>query len=195
MPENTVAAFGDIASATLSDAMDRFGVLEGIHPLWAGATLAGPAFTVWTRAGDNKGLHTAFETIRRGDILVVNGGGDVTRALIGELVAEKAKALAIGGIVLDGAARDIVGLEEIGVPVFARAVTPSGPYKNGPFRVGVPIAVGGVSVAPGDYIIGDADGVVCVPRAEAEATVLRALELLEGEKVRLDANRQLVPRG
>ncbi|ATE55429.1 RraA family protein [Actinosynnema pretiosum] len=181
--------------ATVSDAMERFGVADGIRPLWRGAVLSGPAFTVWTRPGDNKGLHAAFEEIRRGEVLVVNGGGDTTRALIGELVAQKAKALEIGGIVLDGAARDVEELEALGVPVFARAVTPAGPWKTGPFRTGGTIAVGGVPVAPGDWVVGDGDGVAVVPRARIGEVVARVAELIAGEADRRAANRALVPRG
>ncbi|APU13201.1 MULTISPECIES: RraA family protein [Actinoalloteichus] len=185
----------DLPVATLSDAMERFGVAHGIRPLWPGAALSGPAFTVWTRPGDNKGLHAAFETIRRGEILIVNGGGDETRALIGELVVQKARALEIGGIVLDGAARDVTELAELGVPVFARAVTPAGPWKTGPYRIGGTIAVGGVPVRPGDWVVGDDDGVAIVP-AEQRADVVRiARELIEGEAQRRTANQGLVPRG
>ncbi|MDT0319855.1 RraA family protein [Streptomyces millisiae] len=186
---------GALPVATVSDAMDRFGVADGIRPLWPGATLSGPAFTVWTRPGDNKGLHAAFETIRRGEVLVVNGGGDTSRALIGELVVQKARALRVGGIVLDGAARDVAELAALGVPVFARAVTPAGPWKNGPYRIGEPIAVGGVPAAPGDWVLGDDDGVAVVPRARIDEVVEGARGLIAGEAERRAANQRLVPRG
>lgn len=187
-------AAGELPVATVSDAMERFGVADGVRPLWRGAALSGPAFTVWTRPGDNAGLHAAFERIRRGEILVVNGGGDETRALIGELVAEKAKALGVGGIVLDAAARDVVELERVGVPVFARSVTPAGPWKTGPFRTGETIAVGGVAVSPGDWVLGDDDGVAIVPAARVHEVVAATHELLRGEGDRRAANRKLVPR-
>ncbi|RKN05969.1 RraA family protein [Streptomyces radicis] len=185
---------GALPVATVSDAMDRFGVADGIRPLWRGAALSGPAFTVWTRPGDNKGLHAAFQTIRRGEVLVVNGGGDATRALIGELVVQKAKALAVGGIVLDGAARDVAELADLGVPVFARAVTPAGPWKTGPFRIGGPIAVGGVPVSPGDWVVGDDDGVAVVPREQVDQVIGTAHALVEGEAERRAANQRLIPR-
>ncbi|GAB2926895.1 RraA family protein [Streptomyces mayteni] len=185
---------GALPVATVSDAMDRFGVADGIRPLWPGAQLSGPAFTVWTRPGDNKGLHAAFETIRRGEVLVVNGGGDATRALIGELVVQKAKALEIGGIVLDGAARDVAELAELGVPVFARAVTPAGPWKTGPYLIGSTIAVGGVPVSPGDWVLGDDDGVAVVPGGRTAEVVDGARALIEGEAERRAANQRLVPR-
>jgi regulator of RNase E activity RraA len=185
---------GTLPVATVSDAMDRFGVAAGIHPLSSGAVLSGPAFTAWTRPGDNKGIHAAFETIRRGDVLVVNGGGDETRALIGELVVQKAKALEVGGIVLDGAVRDVVELDGLGVPVFGRAVTPAGPWKTGPYRLGCTIAIGGVPVSPGDWVLGDADGVAIVPKDDVASVLRTAAELLEGEAERRAANQKLVAR-
>ncbi|MCM3501770.1 methyltransferase [Microbacterium sp. P26] len=186
---------GTYAAATIGDAMERFGVARGISPLWSGAVVSGPAVTVLTRPGDNKGVHAAFEVIRAGEILVVDGGSDDTRALIGELVAEKAKALGVAGIVLDGAARDAVELREVGVPVFARAVTPAGPWKTGPYRLGQTVALGGVPVAPGDWIVGDADGVAVVPRARIAEVTAAADELVRGEADRRAANRALTPRG
>lgn len=186
---------GAYAAATIGDAMERFGIARGISPLWAGAVVSGPAATVLTRPGDNKGVHAAFEVIRAGEILVVDGGSDDTRALIGELVAQKAKALGVAGIVLDGAARDAVELREVGVPVFARSVTPAGPWKTGPYRLGETVALGGVSVAPGDWVVGDADGVAVVPRERIAEVTAAADELVRGEAERRAANRALTPRG
>ncbi|MCD2169944.1 MULTISPECIES: RraA family protein [Microbacterium] len=186
---------GAYAAATIGDAMERFGIARGISPLWAGAVVSGPAATVLTRPGDNKGVHAAFEVIRAGEILVVDGGSDDTRALIGELVAEKAKALGVAGIVLDGAARDAVELREVGVPVFARSVTPAGPWKTGPYRLGETVALGGVPVAPGDWVVGDADGVAVVPRERIAEVTAAADELVRGEAERRAANRALTPRG
>lgn len=180
--------------ATVSDAMDRFGVAEGIRPLWPGAALSGPAFTVWTRPGDNEGLHAAFDVIRRGEVLVVNGGGDETRALVGELLVQKARALRIGGIVLDGAVRDVAELAALGVPVFARAISPAGAWRTGPYRIGCAIAVGGVPVSPGDWVLGDDDGVAVVPAGQVDEVVAAAHLLVEDEARRRAANRLLVPR-
>ncbi|MDI2023864.1 4-carboxy-4-hydroxy-2-oxoadipate aldolase [Paenarthrobacter nicotinovorans] len=108
-------------------------------------------------------------------MVVVAGGGDESRALLGELIGERAINLGLAGFALDGAARDAEALGEIGMPVFARAITPAGPYKNGPSRLGTPISFGGVPVMPGDVIIGDSDGVVVVPREQA-AVVADAAE-------------------
>ncbi|MCV7287670.1 RraA family protein [Mycolicibacterium wolinskyi] len=177
--------FAKLPTANVADAMDRLGALDSrIKPVWNGATIAGPAYTVWTRAGDNKLLHEALRLAGPGDVLVVNGEGDETRALIGELMAERAKASGIAGFVIDGAVRDAETIGEIEVPVFARAVTPAGPFKHGPGRLGCTVAVGGVAVAPGDIVLGDSDGVVIVPQAEAEKVLERAEAKFEDETAR-----------
>jgi regulator of RNase E activity RraA len=149
--------------AVIGDVMDRLGLMNAaIKPIWPGARFAGHALTVWTRAGDNKTIHEALPLVRPDDVIVVNGESDESRALIGELIARRAQVAGAAGFVLDGAARDAEGIEALGVPVFARAITPAGPYKFGPGRIGGSIAVGGVVVSAGDYIAGDADGVVVI---------------------------------
>jgi regulator of RNase E activity RraA len=168
--------FAALPAANIGDAMDRLGCLDArVKPVWAGARIVGSAFTVWTRSGDNLFIHKAMSIARPGDVLVVNGEADESRALIGDLIGARARSRRVAGFVIDGAVRDADGLQELGMPVFARAVTPAGPYQNGPGRVGVTIAVGGVAVSPGDIIVGDADGVVVIPLAGAE-TVLVAAE-------------------
>ncbi|KNY05228.1 RraA family protein [Microbacterium sp. GCS4] len=170
-----IARFARIPAANIGDGMDRLGLMDGgISPVWTGAAIAGPAFTCWTRSGDNLFIHKAIDEAQAGDVIVVNGSGDSTRALIGELIAARAKAKGIAGFVIDGAVRDADGMREYGMPVFARAVTPAGPYKHGPGRLQVPIAVGGVAVNPGDIIVADADGVAVVPLAQAADIVVAA---------------------
>ncbi|MFI6701563.1 NAD(P)-binding domain-containing protein [Streptomyces sp. NPDC050509] len=171
--EELLAGFSGLAVANIGDARDRMGMLDGgIRALWKGARLVGRARTVWVRSGDNQALHRAIRISRPGDVLVVNGQGDTTRALLGELMAERAKRRGVVGIVVDGALRDIGELEAIGFAAWARAVTPAGPYKNGPGQVDVPVAVGGVVVRPGDLVVADDDGVIVVPAAEAAASLL-----------------------
>ena len=166
--QDVIDRLAKLPAANIGDAMDRLGVADSaIQAIWPGARLAGPAFTVWTRPGDNQGIHRALELARPGDVIVVCGGGDESRALLGELIGERAINLGLAGFALDGAARDAEALGEIGMPVFARAITPAGPYKNGPSRLGTPISFGGVPVLPGDVIIGDSDGIVVVPREQA----------------------------
>jgi RraA family protein len=135
------------------------------------------------RSGDNKAIHEAVRSARPGEVIIVNGHGDISRALIGELIAEHARARGVVGIVLDGAARDVAELERIGLGVWARGLSPAGPYKNGPGQVDIPVAVGGVVVSPGDLVVADDDGVIVVPAAEAAASLRRA-RAVEADEVR-----------
>lgn len=180
------ARLGQFATPVVADALDRMGVAEGIHPVWPGAHLCGPARTVWTRSGDNKLVHEALDLAEAGEVLVVNGGGDLTRALVGELMARRAQVRALAGFVIDGAVRDRADLEALGFPVFARGVTPAGPYKHGPGYLDRPVAIGGVCVLPGDFVLGDDDGLVVVAADQLDAVCERAEQIvaLEDEKRR-----------
>jgi len=169
-----VERFANIPTANIGDSMDRLGAMIGIDTVWPGARMAGTAYTVWTRAGDNVKIHEAISQAADGDVIVINGEGDTTRALLGEMMGNKAKKRGIRGFVVDGMVRDAGGLQELGFPTFARGVTPAGPYKFGPGRLEETIACGGVAVAPGDIIIGDDDGVVVIPRGRAEEILLKA---------------------
>lgn len=178
--------FADLSTPNIGDAMDRLGVVDSrIKPVWRGPQIAGPAFTVWTRAGDNAYLHRAIAEASPGEIVVVNGQGDETRALLGDLICARARKAGIAGFVVDGAVRDRAGLEQVGMPVFARAISPAGPYKHGPGVLNCPIAIGGVSVAPGDIVVGDEDGVVVVPRTKAPDILRRAESIREDEARRM----------
>lgn len=168
-----------VPAANIGDGMERLGLLDSsVQSVWPGARVVGPAFTVWTRSGDNLFIHKALEECNAGDVIVVNGHSDLSRALIGELIGARAAAKGIAGFVIDGAVRDAEGLHGYNMPVFARAITPAGPYKNGPGRLQVPIAVAGVAVLPGDLIVGDGDGVAVIPKGMAE-TVTAAAEAVQ----------------
>jgi RraA family protein len=181
---DVIERFASVPAANVGDAQERFGIASGLVPMWPGAKLAGPALTVWTRPGDNLYIHHALEIAQAGDIIVINGHGDLSRALIGDLIGIRAKSLGVGGFVIDGAVRDADALADCEMPVFARAVTPAGPYKHGPGRLQQPVAIAGVVVVPGDIIVADADGVVVVQRAEAERVLADAekIEASEAEK-------------
>ncbi|MET3771382.1 methyltransferase [Arthrobacter nitrophenolicus] len=185
---DVIERLAKLPAANIGDAVDRLGVAHSaIQAIWPGAKIAGPAFTVWTRPGDNQGIHQALGLAQPGDVIVVAGGADESRALLGELIGERAINLGIAGFALDGAARDAEALGEIGMPVFARATSPAGPYKNGPFRLGTAIAFGGVPVLPGDVIIGDSDGVVVIPREQAAAVADAAEAVFADETNRRQA--------
>lgn len=193
LDDDLLARYQSLPAANIGDAMERLGAMDSaIRPMFPGARIAAPAYTILTRAGDNKAIHDALVVAPRGHVLVVNGFGDTSRALIGELLAARAKAAGLAGFVIDGAVRDVAELEAIGVATFARAVTPAGPYKFGPARHQVPIACGGLCVQPGDLIVADADGVVVVPRAEAPDVLVVAEAIFANEtevKAQIAASR------
>lgn len=177
-----LAAFAELPSTVITDEMDRFGsVSADIKPVWEGARICAQASTILTREGDNLGIHAYLAQAQRGRVAVVAGGGYVDRALLGDLIAERAVNAGLAGFVIDGAVRDVEGIESAGLPVFARSVNAAGPYKNGPYRLGQPVAIGGVVVNDGDIICGDADGVVVVPLGLADAVLLRAQAKLTKE--------------
>ncbi|MPY57116.1 RraA family protein [Streptomyces spongiae] len=194
--DELLTAYEGLASATIGDARDRLGLPDaGIGPLWAGARAVGRAVTVQTRGGDNRAVHEALRLVGPGDVIVVDGQGDISRALIGELIAERARARGAVGMVLDGAARDVEVLTEIGFPVWARAVTPAGPYKDGPGRVNVTVAVGGAVCRPGDLVVADGDGVAFVPAEEAESTLTAARDIEADEAHRRSTIRAVPAPG
>lgn len=168
--------------ANIGDAMDRLYVMRSdIKPVWAGARLAGPAYTVLTAQGDNREVHAALEAAKPGDVIVVSAGGGTERAIIGELIAGRAKAAGIAGFVIDGAVRDADDIGAIGEPVFAAATTPAGPYRNGPGMSQVPVSAGGVPVLPEDIVVGDPDGVIVIPAARLDEVLAGAEAKFEKE--------------
>jgi RraA family protein len=171
-----VAKFRELPVANISDSMSRMTAAGAkLRPIHAGGVLAGPAFTVKTRPGDNLMVHKALDIAEPGDIVVVDGGGDLTNSLIGEMMTAHAQQRGIAGIVIYGAIRDYDTLHAGHYPVFAAGVTHRGPYKDGPGEINVPIAIDGMVIAPGDLVVGDGDGLVCVPY-EQTAEVLKATE-------------------
>jgi RraA family protein len=169
-----VDRFRAIPVANISDSMSRMSAGgPRLRPMHGGGVLAGPAFTVKARPGDNLMLHKSLALAAPGDIIVCDGGGDLTNALIGELMIAHAIQRGIGGVVVNGAIRDSASVRAGSFPVFAAGVTHRGPYKDGPGEINVPVAFDGMVIHPGDLVIGDDDGLLCVPRLEAE-TIYRA---------------------
>jgi 4-hydroxy-4-methyl-2-oxoglutarate aldolase len=172
-----------VTTAHLCD-VSPIGILmdSGIRPIWAGAQLSGPAFTVKVAPGDNASLMVAIRTATSGDVLVVDGGGNVERALWGAILSLAARQRGIAGIVLDAAARDRDEITEMGWPVFARGVTPDTPYSKVHGSTGQPITCGGLTVKPGDMVYADGDGIVVISREAHDATLERAMERIEMEE-------------
>ena len=185
LDDDLVRRFADAASSQLADAMGRFNFMDpGIQPR-SGLRLCGLALTVNCRPADNLMVHKALEVAEPGDIVVVNTCGNVTSAVFGELMCTTAAAKRIGGIIVDGAIRDVEAITRIGMPVFSRSISPGACDKDGPGEVNVPISCGGTVVAPGDVVVGDADGVVVVPRAHAAEVLQLVAELIERERMRM----------
>lgn len=177
-----IAEFAKMVTPHLSDSMERlYAGGPQLRPMYKGATLAGPAFTVKTAPGDNLLVHKALDLARPGDVVVVDAGGFPDHAIIGELMAAHARQRGIAGLVIWGAIRDSAELGAGSYPVFACAVTHRGPYKNGPGEINVPIAMGGMPVSPGDIIVGDADGLVAMPLDQAERILASAKAIVEKE--------------
>ncbi len=167
VPAAILDDFRNAAVSIISDVMNRLHGTKALRPYHRSGRLVGTAVTVKTRPGDNQTLHRAYELLRPGDVLVVDGGGDLTQALVGEIMMSRARAMGVAGFVIDGAIRDVDAFLASDFPCYARGVTHRGPYKTGPGEINVPVAVDGMVVTPGDVIVGDTDGVVAFDRADA----------------------------
>jgi len=181
-----IASFRDLPVANVSDCMSR--VTAGgprLRPVHASGSMAGPALTVRTRPGDNLMVHRALDMAEPGDIIVVDAGGDLTNAIIGELMQSHALQRGVGGMVINGAVRDVAALRAGRLPVFAAGVTHRGPYKDGPGEINVPVAFDGMVVQPGDLVIGDEDGFLCVPFDQVDTVHAAAVAKQAAETVQM----------
>lgn len=192
-----VARFQNMPVANIDDNMGRIAAIDAaIRPVGK-APLLGTAFTVRVPQGDNLMLHAAMDLAKPGDVIMIDAGGFENRSIFGELMATYCKTRGIRGIVCDGAIRDRDALAEMDdFAVYARAVTPNGPYKNGPGEINVPVVIGGKLVHPGDIVVGDSDGVIVIRPEDAafladatlavekkEADIMRHI-LLDGTYIR-----------
>ena len=182
LPAGTIAAARETASSLLGDAMNRAGIMAAaIKPVAAGTRLAGQARTVSSMAGDNGIIHAAIPLLRDGEVLVVDAARVDDVAVWGEIMTRAAMRRGVAGLVLDGAVRDVAAIRELGFPVYCRAVVPRGPHQGFGGTIDAPVACGGVSVSPGDLIVGDDDGIAVVPMAKVE-TVLAAAQAAEARE-------------
>ena len=179
-------AFGAASSAQVADCMMRLGGMDaGIRPVWPSPRIIGPALTVWCHSGDNLMLHKALSLARSGDIVVMNTQGNVANSGFGELLATSTVKIGARGVIVDGTVRDAEALERLGLPVYARGLSPNGCNKDGAGEVGAIIACGGVAVRPGDVIVADRDGVTVVPLADAAEVARLACAQIDREQKRL----------
>jgi 4-hydroxy-4-methyl-2-oxoglutarate aldolase len=177
-------ALGKAQTGHLVDAMDGRGALDfTIKPIDSKRSrFVGAALTCETGPSDNLAIFGALMLAEPGDVIVAAADGFAGTAVIGDNLAMMAKNRGVVALVTDGMARDTTGIVKAALPVFARGVTPNSCVRNGPGRIGLPIVCGGVTVEPGDVIVGDDDGVVVVPRALIESVIRRLAQVIKAEK-------------
>jgi regulator of RNase E activity RraA len=180
-----VSKLSEFATPNLADAMGRFHFMDPAIRPRTGRRLCGTAVTVVARPGDNLMVHKALEIARPGDVIVVNTGGNTTSAVFGELMGNSAVAARLGGLVVDGAIRDVEALTALHFPAFSRSVSAGGCDKDGPGEINVPIACGNTAVLPGDIVAGDAEGVVVISHDDAGEVLklVSALKAREGKRI------------
>jgi regulator of RNase E activity RraA len=186
-----VDALRMVPTAALGDGNDRLGFVgPHIRPVWDCPQIAGPALTVATQAGDNYAIHQALARAKPGQVLVIAGEGGRERALIGDLIAERAMKAGVAGMIIDGPVRDAAGIAEAGLPVWAAGVSAAGPYKAGPARLDQPVAIGNAVCRPGDIVVADAEGILFLAPEQASAAVEAAEAVLGDEAARRSSIRR-----
>lgn len=170
-PSDVVSALHGIVVSHLSDNLARLSGVTGLRRIHRQRKLVGTAVTVKVRPGDNLLIYKALTLGQPGHVLVVDGGGDLTNALVGELILLYARQRGFSGFVIDGAVRDSAAFAEADFPCYARGVSHRGPYKQGPGALNVPVTVGGQVIHPGDLVVGDEDGVVSFSQSQAAALI------------------------
>jgi 4-hydroxy-4-methyl-2-oxoglutarate aldolase len=188
VPATVVEAARRFQASILADVAGRRGSLGGaVQALSKSMKVAGPAFTVEVRPGDNLMIHAALNLAQPGDVIVVDGKGDLSCALTGALMAAHAQKAGIAGFVMYGAVRDTDDCARGSFPIFAAGANPNGPIKASGGRINWPISVAGTAVNPGDLVVGDADGVVILPRELAADIVAGAQAKVDAEDQRMKA--------
>ena len=182
-----VEAFRGIPVANIDDNMGRIAAVDAsIFPLNPNAKLLGTAFTVNAPAGDNLLFHKALDMAQPGDVIVLANKGSLSRSLCGEIMSNYAKSRGLAGIIIDGCVRDSAALRELDFPVYAKGVTPNGPYKNGPGEMNFPVSFAGIIINPGDIIVGDADGLLVIRPEDAEELAKKAKAWHDSDEKQLE---------
>ncbi|ARK28654.1 RraA family protein [Halalkalibacter krulwichiae] len=188
VPKQIIDEYREFVTPHISDNMNRLNSVDSsIRPIHTEGKLVGSAFTVKTRPGDNLLVHKAIDMAEPGDVIVVDAGGDVTNAIMGEIMVRIAKKNGIEGFIINGAIRDSKEIKEMNYPMYAKGVIHRGPYKDGPGEINVPIQLAGVVVNPGDLVVGDMDGIVIVPQEHTEAIADKVRGTMEMENKTMDA--------
>lgn len=160
-----IEAISHYPVALIGDTVQRMGMMAStIRHIAGKPSFFGTILPINTREGDNLAIHRALDDAQPGDVLVINGNGEVNRSVFGDLLGEVCQAKKVAGVVIDGSVRDVQELDSMGLPVYARGVNPAGPSKYGPGQVGIPVACGNVVCNPGDAILGDRDGIIVISR-------------------------------
>ena len=182
-----IEAFRGIPVANIDDNMGRIAAVDSsIYPLNPNAKLLGTAFTVNAPAGDNLLFHAALDMAQPGDVIVLANKGSMSRSMCGEIMSNYAKKRGLAGIIIDGCVRDSATLREFDFPVYAKGVTPNGPYKNGPGEMNFPVSFAGIIINPGDIIVGDADGIIVINPEYAKEIAEKAKAYHAGEEKQLE---------
>jgi 4-hydroxy-4-methyl-2-oxoglutarate aldolase len=187
-----VDAVGVHSTPTLHEVMGQTGTLPSyLRCRFPGTSIQGTAFTVTCRPGDNLMLHYAVARASSGDVLVVDAKGFLESGLWGDVLAGAAKARGIAGLVIDGSVRDVLSMQQMGFSVFSRGISMKGSTKALGGEINAALVLGGVRIVPGDIIVGDDDGIVCVPRGDAA----RVLELARAREEKEEGFRQKIREG
>lgn len=191
-PQMVIEAYREFETPDISDVLNRmYAMCCDIHNLANDQPVVGPAVTVKVFPGDNLMVHKALDLVEPGDVIVVDASGNQNNAVIGDLVASKAKHRGASGFIIDGLIRDLPEVQKVGLPVFARGVSPIGPLHRGPGEINFPVSCGGIVVQPGDIIAADESGVVVVRQDFSESV----LEQLQEKKAALASYVAAVKQG
>jgi RraA family protein len=177
-----VNLFKDMAVANIGDCMNRTAAVQSSIRPYNNMPLLGTAFTVKVAQGDNLMFHKAMDLAKPGDVIVIDAGGFVDRAILGELMLSYCMVKGINGVIVDGSIRDCEQIGEMDISVYAKGVSPNGPYKNGPGEIGTVISFAGQVVHPGDIVVGDQDGIVFIRPSEAKRLAEQVEKVEEKEQ-------------
>lgn len=188
-PAALIEAFRHIPVANIDDCMDRTAAVDAAIRPMGRHSLVGPAFTVKVAEGDNLMFHKAMDLAKSGDVIIIDAGGGMSRSIFGGLMTNYCRLRGVAGLLVDGCIRDADEIASMDYPVYARGVTPNGPYKNGPGEINTPISFAGKVVFPGDIVVADGDGVVIIPQKEAPAILEAALAVVKKEQAIMDTQQ------